>query len=394
MADPGQSAGDHIGYAEVMLRLPGRTNSTARWMAVAGLFAVVSSLATVVAVRSQAGTTSAPAATPEASGHSVVAAAVARDGPPPEPRSVTVTAVGDVSLAREVVDRMQAAGADYPYALVLDLLAGDIVVGNFEGALTGRGEPWPKAYNFRTPPEYAAGLRAAGFDLVSLANNHAMDYGADGLFDTMAALEAAGVAFAGAGADESSAYRPVVVEAAGLRVAFVAVVATPDEGSGFSIWEWAPSEGSPGVAIGTVDAVSTVVAAARRRADFVVVMLHAGTEYSTAVDATQRALAEAAFAAGAVAVVGSHPHVPQAIEWREGKLVAWSLGNFIFDLDGVDLANIPAPRVTPVLEFTLTEGRGVTGVRVRAAVLDADEDRPRPASEEEALVLAEYTGIP
>jgi len=111
------------------------------------------------------------------------------------------------------------------------------------------------------------------------------------------------------------------------------------------------------------------------------------------VDATQRALAEAALAAGAVAVIGSHPHVPQPIEWGGGKLVAWSLGNFIFDLDDVDLANIPLPRVTPVLEFTLTEGRGVTGVRVRAAVLDADEDRPRPASEEESLVLADYTGV-
>ncbi len=377
-----------------MFRLPARPGSTARWVLVATLLAGVSGLVAVLAVGSRASTTNMPAATAGKSAQSVVAVAVARDGPPPEPRSVTVTAVGDVSLARGVVDRMEVAGAGYPYALILDLLAGDIVVGNFEGALTTRGDPWPKAYNFRTPPDYAAGLRNAGFDLVSLANNHTMDYGADGLFDTMAALGAAGVAFAGAGADEWSAYRPAVVEGAGLRVAFVAVVATPDEGSGFSIWEWAPSEGSPGVAIGTVHAVSAVVAAARARADFVVVMLHAGTEYSTAVDATQRELVEAALAAGAVAVVGSHPHVPQAIEWREGKLVAWSLGNFIFDLDAVDLANIPAPRVTPVLEFTLTEGRGVTSVRVRAAVLDADEDRPRPASAEEALLLAEYTGIP
>lgn len=367
----------------------------ARWMALATLLAIAGGVVVAWTAGSRAGTTSVPAGAPTVTlAHFTAAVMVARDGPPPPPRSVTVTAVGDVSLARGVVERMDAGGAGYPYALILDLLAGDIVIGNLEGALTDGGEPWPKAYTFRTPPHYAAGLKQAGFDFVSLANNHTMDYGAAGLVDTMGALETAGIAFAGAGTDEAGAYRPVVVEAAGLRVAFVAMVATPDEGSGFSIWEWAPSGGSPGVAIGSPEAVATVVGRAKRQADFVVVMIHAGTEYSTAADATQRALVAAALAAGAVAVVGSHPHVPQAIEWSEGTLVAWSLGNFIFDLDEVDLANIPEPRVTPVLEFTLTEGRGVTGVRVRAAVVDVDEDRPRPASAAEAAKLAEYTGIP
>ena len=142
---------------------------------------------------------------------------------------------------------MAANGAGYPYALIASMLQGDIVIGNLEGALTERGEPWPKGYNFRTPPSYAGGLRDAGFDLVSLANNHTMDYGVVGLQDTLAALSGANVGFAGAGNDQASAAAAVVLQANGLRVAFIACVQTPREGGGFAIESWGAGAATPGL---------------------------------------------------------------------------------------------------------------------------------------------------
>lgn len=310
-----------------------------------------------------------------------------RSLPPAPAGSITVGAVGDVSLAREVVDRMAANGAGYPYALIAPALSSDIVFGNLEGALTDRGEPWPKGYRFRTPPVYTPGLRNAGFDLVSLANNHTLDYGVIGLQDTMAALDAAGVRYAGAGNDDAAARAPVILEANGLRVAFLAYADSPTEGGGFAIRDWAAGPGTPGLAIGDPGVVAADVAAAKARADFVIVTAHAGNEYVSAPSATQRAIADAALGAGADAFVGHHAHVVQPVEQRGGQLIAWGLGNFIFDLDEVDLANIPRPRVTLVLQMTLTPGAGVTAWHIVPLVQDADEDRPRPATAEEAAIL-------
>lgn len=301
--------------------------------------------------------------------------------------SLTISAVGDISLAREVVDRMAADGPGYPYALIAPLLTGDIVVANLEGALTDRGEPWPKGYNFRTPPRFASGLRDAGFDVVSLANNHTLDFGALGLLDTVDALRLVGVRPVGAGADAAAAYAPAIVEADGLRVAFLGYVATPDEGGGFSIREWIAGVGVPGVAFAGEDEIAAGVADARAQADFVVVMVHAGTEYVNVPHTTQHRLAGAVLAAGADAYIGAHAHVVQPVEQRGSQLIAWGLGNFIFDLDPVDLANIPEPRVSLVLNFTLTKGAGVTAWDAVAVTQDAAEDRPRPATAAETDVL-------
>jgi poly-gamma-glutamate synthesis protein (capsule biosynthesis protein) len=315
--------------------------------------------------------------------------AAATGTPPPAASgaSITISAVGDISLAREVNDRMAAGGAGYPYALIKELLVGDIVIGNLEGALTDRGEPWPKGYNFRTPPMFAPGLGAAGFDLVSLANNHTMDYDEIGLLDTLSALDAAGVRHVGAGTDEVTARTPVILEASGLRVAFLGYVATPDEGGGFSIRQWDAGPGKPGLVYGSDAAITADVAAARTMADFVVVLVHAGSEYVNAPDATQRRIVATALAAGADAYIGAHAHVVQPIEQRGSQLVAWGLGNFIFDLDNVDLANIPEPRVSLILNFTLTKGAGVTSFEAVPVTQDAAEDRPRPATPAEAAVL-------
>ena len=300
--------------------------------------------------------------------------------------SVTISAVGDISLARQVNDWMALNGAGYPYELIQPLLTGDIVFANFEGALTDAGEPWPKAFNFRTPPQFASGLAAAGFDIVSLANNHAMDYGSQGLVDTAEALDGVGVQHAGSGHDSVEAWQAAVIEANGLRTAFIACVLTPSEGSGFTIGTWSASLGL-GLFICSPDEIALAVAAIQQDADFVVVSIHAGDEYVNAPNATQRELAEAALAAGADIVLGHHAHVVQPIEQRGNQLIAWGLGNFIFDLDQWDLAGIPEPRVSLILNITLTKGVGVTAWEAVPVTLDAEADRPRPATAEEAAVL-------
>jgi poly-gamma-glutamate capsule biosynthesis protein CapA/YwtB (metallophosphatase superfamily) len=335
------------------------------------------------------------------------AATATRETAPPSPTpqpaptvqtpttSITISAVGDISLAREVVTRMEADGAGYPYALIAHLLDADINIANLEGALTERGDPWPKGYNFRTPPRFAIGLRDAGFDLVSLANNHTMDYGAVGLFDTFGVLDASNsyVRRIGAGGNIANASAPAIIEANGLRVAFIGCADTPTEGGGFAIRDWAATADAPGLFICDDEPLAAAIADARARADFVIVVAHAGDEYRSAPNATQRRIAETALAAGADAYIGHHAHVVQPVEQRGGphggQVIAWGLGNFIFDLDEVDLANIPAPRVSLILNLTLTKGAGVTSFEAIPVTQDANEDRPRPATPEEAAVLQE-----
>lgn len=312
---------------------------------------------------------------------------IATEPPAPAGPSITISAVGDISLARQVNDWLAQYGASYPYELTQHLLTGDVVFGNLEGALTDGGEPWPKAFTFRTPPRFAPGLATAGFDVVALANNHAMDFGITGLLDTMSALDSAGVAYAGTGLNDASAWAPAVIEANGLTVAFIACARSPDEGSGFSITMWTAPETSAGMAVCTPERVSSEVAAARPLYDFVVLSVHAGDEYINAPNATQVALADAALAAGADLFLGHHAHVVQPVEQRGSQLIAWGLSNFIFDLDRWDLAGIPEPRVSPILHVTLTKGAGVTSWRTDAVLLDADADRPRPATADEAAVL-------
>jgi poly-gamma-glutamate synthesis protein (capsule biosynthesis protein) len=282
---------------------------------------------------------------------------------------------------------MAQYGESYPYELIRHLLTGDIVFGNLEGALTNGGEPWPKGFTFRTPPQYAPGLASAGFDIVALANNHTMDFGAVGMLDTISALNEAGVHSAGAGLNDASAWAPAVLQANGLTVAFIACALTPDEGGGFSIYAWAAGATTAGMAVCSTDRITTDVRAARAINDFVVVSVHAGDEYVNAPNTTQVVLSEAALAAGADVVLGHHAHVVQPVEQRGGQLIAWGLSNFIFDLDQWDLAGIPAPRVSPILHVTLTQGAGVTSWRADAVLLDADTDRPRPATADEAAVL-------
>ena len=296
-------------------------------------------------------------------------------------RTVTIAAVGDVMLARDLVSLMDEHGAFYPFALVADLLRdADLTIANLEGTFTERGDPvLDKPFTFRTPPRFADGLAEAGIDLVSLGNNHAADFGPESLVDTIAALERVGVAYAGAGPDEAAARRPAFLEANGLRIALLSYTDIPC--ATFA------GEDTPGVAFADAEDIAADVRAARERADIVIVALHAGIEYTDAPDVTQQEPARAAIDAGAALVLGHHSHTLQGWERYGEGLIVYSLGNFVFDLDEDDLEHLgPRAFESMVLSVTLS-AQGVQDVTATPLFFDTRENRPRPATAEEAEAI-------
>lgn len=238
---------------------------------------------------------------------------------------VTIVAVGDIMLGGTAELELVRFGYDYPFRYVGELTrAGDITFGNLEGPLTRGGLPHSKQYVFRSPPEHVApALARAGFKLVSLANNHSMDYGVEGLRDTMRALEHAGIRYAGAGENLEAARRPALIEVNGVRVALLAYSLTfPEE-------FWAAAA-QPGSAFGHERHVRADVAAARNAGAVVLVSFHWGQEGSSELRDYQRLLGRAAIDAGAAAVIGHHPHVLQGVEHYRDGVILYSLGNFVF----------------------------------------------------------------
>jgi poly-gamma-glutamate capsule biosynthesis protein CapA/YwtB (metallophosphatase superfamily) len=242
-------------------------------------------------------------------------------------RPLVLAAVGDVTLGDRVERELASAGARYPWLSVAPVLrSADIATANLEGAVSTRGSPAPgKEYTFRGPPSgLAAAARFAGLDVVSLANNHTLDFGVDAFADTLRAARRAGIETVGGGGDLDAARRPAVLVAGGIRIAFLGYSDVRPLG-------FTAASGVPGTAPALPELIVADVTRARRAADVVVVWFHWGEERETQPNAGQQELAAAAFNAGAAVVLGAHPHVLQPITRPgRGRLVAWSLGNFVF----------------------------------------------------------------
>ncbi len=252
----------------------------------------------------------------------------ARMSLPVKREPVTLVAVGDVMLSRGVADRIREhEDSGLPFVKAKGFLrTGDIVFGNLEAPLTSGREIDIPEMVLRADPEMAYALADAGFTLLSLANNHIPDFGSSGILDTLQNLDRAGIARVGAGPDAAEAYAPRIIEARGLRLAFLAFtdpdMAPPSYGAG---------DESPGTAFMDVSKMEAAIRDARLAADFVVVSLHAGTEYESEPDDRQVESAHAAIDAGANLVLGHHPHVVQPVELYRDRYIIYSLGNFVFD---------------------------------------------------------------
>lgn len=245
-----------------------------------------------------------------------------------EGAAVSIAAVGDIMLGGKAEAFLERKGYDYPFAATAHLLrSADIAIGNLETPLTDRGGPVvDKTYLFRNPPDKVApALKSAGFDIVNLANNHVLDYGAEGLRDTIDALNRIGIAHVGAGMNLQEARRAVVLTLPnGQTAGFLGYSNTfPEE-------FWATSA-LPGTAFGHVEHVQNDVRVlAAQGVDIIVVSFHWGRERQTELRSYQPLLAHAAIDAGADLVIGHHPHILQGVERYKQGLVLYSLGNYTF----------------------------------------------------------------
>jgi len=273
-------------------------------------------------------------------------------------RPLRLASVGDINLGDVPGAAIEAEGPRYPWESAGQALQrADIAFGNLESAVSRRGTPFPKQFNFRGTPAALAGLRRhSGVDVLNLANNHVGDYGPIAMLDTVRGVERLGMRAVGAGSGPERALQPQVVERLGLRVGFVGF-------SNILPLEFAAEPGRPGVAWATPETVDKAVRAARKRADVVVATFHWGIEKMPAETADQAELAKVAADAGAQLVIGAHPHVLQPLRRSGGALVAYSLGNFVFGAHSSDTA------ATGVL-ITDLSAQGVTGARWRPGTID------------------------
>jgi poly-gamma-glutamate capsule biosynthesis protein CapA/YwtB (metallophosphatase superfamily) len=249
---------------------------------------------------------------------------------------VKVTAVGDIMLARGLGERIRTGEDAHPFSAVGHLLTdADLTLGNLESALGEGGQAEDKGYTFLAPPEAAATLGLAGFDVLSLANNHAMDYGAQTLLQAIALLEKHDISTVGAGANSAQAYTPLLKDMTTGSIAILAFVDVPVEVRGFDTRIWSAQETKTGVAWANAGQMQSAIALARESADFTIVLLHSGYEYISAPSPPQQAAARLAIDAGADLVIGHHSHVLQGVEYYADGVIIYGLGNFAFEDGGV-----------------------------------------------------------
>ncbi len=241
--------------------------------------------------------------------------------------TLTVGTVGDIMLGSWLIDVIGTYGPAYPYSDVLPILQrADLLSGNLEApflADTTGVERAEKTYTFVVPPARAAVLKAGGFDIVTLANNHILDYGVAGLIGTWAALDSIGIRHVGTGRTKDEAHSHTIVEKGGIRVAFLAYNHT------FPAQFWATGQRA-GTAHASDEGLAREVRRADGEADIVIVAFHWSGELLETPREYQRILARIAIDNGADLVVGHHPHTLQPLEWYRERLIAYSLGNFIF----------------------------------------------------------------
>ncbi len=249
---------------------------------------------------------------------------------PSAERRVTLMAVGDIMLGRTIGELIETEGITAPFCFTAETLSlADITVGNLECPISTRGTPEDKKYTFSAPQAAGESLAYAGFDVVSLANNHVLDYGPLALEDTLATLAKNNIHWVGAGMDAAAAYEPVFIEMNGLRLAFLAFLDVSLIDFNYLAWEAEPDQ--PGVAWAHTDKIIECVQQAKQQADLVIVLVHNGYEVIQKVSAQQQEIAHLAIDSGASLVIGSHPHVLQRIEEYKDGLIVYSMGNFVFD---------------------------------------------------------------
>jgi poly-gamma-glutamate synthesis protein (capsule biosynthesis protein) len=310
-----------------------RRRARRRGLAALGVIAAAALLAGVAVAWARSGDGAAGAAGSSggrsAAATPTVAAAPSASPASTEPPPVRIVSGGDVMPDRSVEEYAEANGADAVLAGIARVLRkGDASWVNLEGVTSTLGTPWEaKEYTFEGPPAFAPALADAGIDVVTMGNNHSVDYGRTALKDTLKRLENAGVQVVGAGRDLDDARAPAIVTtSSGATVGFL----------GYSDVWWPGFEATSSKA-GVAQAFSDIgrmkrdIRALSRKVDYVVVGYHWGYEYQHYPVGQQTKEAHAAIDAGADLIIGHHPHVLQGFETYKRRLIAYSLGDLVFD---------------------------------------------------------------
>lgn len=255
--------------------------------------------------------------------------------------------VGDVMMWDRTQKLLESEGVDYPFRATKTMIEGaDLAIANLEGPIAVEAEMRTDGrFFYKVPPWTLAGLTGAGFDVVSLGNNHLGDCSEEGVLETMRHLDEAGLLHFGGGKNLDEALRPRVIKVGDTRVAFVGAVSgesfIPDAKRAnepgiykrdrrFAIKRLGAKKDRPGAVVLSMEHLKEMVKRGREQADFVVVSLHFGIRYVREVSDHQREYGHAAIDAGADLVVGHHTHNWQAVEVYQGHPIVYGLGNFAF----------------------------------------------------------------
>lgn len=233
--------------------------------------------------------------------------------------------VGDIMLSRQIGFLIAKNGPDYPFVLIKNFLKNaDWRIANLENPISQKGIKVGSIYSFRADPKTVDGLRDAGFNTVSLANNHIWDYGREAVLETLDILQKNKIDFVGAGKNFSEAHAGTIKEMKGTKIGFlgytnlISPLATV-------------SDSNPAVAFLEEKQMLADISELKKKTDLIVVILHWGDEYQTKHNIWQEKVAKKLIEAGADLIVGHHPHVAQEVEKYQGGYIAYSLGNFVFD---------------------------------------------------------------
>ncbi|MBI3632402.1 MAG: CapA family protein, partial [Candidatus Vogelbacteria bacterium] len=242
-------------------------------------------------------------------------------------KNISLMFVGDIMMdrgVRQMIDRHGGGDFSFPFEFVPFLKDPDILFGNLEGPVSNVGYDMKNLYSFRMDPRVISALSLAGFDALSVANNHIGDWGLSAFEDTLNRLKDSGILAVGGGYNGVDARTVKVIERNGIKIGFL----------GFS--DVGPSwlsekENLPSILSASDPQFKKIINDAAKKVDHLVVSIHFGEEYQPEATQRQRELAHAAIDAGARIIIGHHPHVAEEVEKYKGGVIDYSLGNFIFD---------------------------------------------------------------
>jgi poly-gamma-glutamate synthesis protein (capsule biosynthesis protein) len=264
--------------------------------------------------------------------------------------SGTMLFVGDIMLARRVEALMNSNGSGYPFAYLRDRIAyADVAVGNFEGSVPEVHVPTPElTYRFSVRSEHFSALKDVGFDVLSLANNHALDFGTEGLSNTQALCIREEIICGGDPLNRTSTTTVIMVGDTRVGILFLHTL----------------------YAFPSREALSTTLDSLTTESEVQIAYIHWGDEYKKTPNESERRLAHALIDAGADTIVGHHPHVIQTIEHYRGSPIIYSLGNFVFDQYFSDDV-----KTGLMVEFTIQRGK----IEYALIPIASIEEQSRPA---------------